>query len=66
MSLKPRPQLQFADWLAAERAADQGRTQYLGGEVFAMAGGTGACDRGDKFAYHRTIPSVRGYLETRI
>jgi len=25
MSLKPKPRLQFADWLAAERAADQGR-----------------------------------------
>ena len=38
MSLQPKPQLQFADWLAAERASDQGRTEYLDGEVFAMAG----------------------------
>jgi len=42
MSLKPKPHLQFADWLAAERASDQGRTEYLDGEVFAMAGGTEA------------------------
>ncbi|AUB81056.1 Uma2 family endonuclease [Candidatus Thiodictyon syntrophicum] len=40
MSLQPKPQLQFADWLAAERASDQGRTEFLDGEVFAMAGGT--------------------------
>ncbi len=26
MSLQPQLQLQFADWLAAERAADQGRS----------------------------------------
>ena len=38
MSLQPKPQLQFADWLAAERAPDQGRTEFLDGEVFAMAG----------------------------
>jgi Uma2 family endonuclease len=42
MSLQPKPQLYFADWLAAERASDQGRTQYVDGEVFAMAGGTEA------------------------
>jgi len=40
MSLQPKPQLQFADWLAAERASDQGRTEFLDGEVFAMAGGS--------------------------
>ena len=42
MSLQPQLQLQFADWLAAERASDQGRTEYLNGAVFAMAGGTEA------------------------
>ncbi|WP_295428296.1 Uma2 family endonuclease [uncultured Thiodictyon sp.] len=42
MSLQPKPQLQFADWLAAERASDQGRTEFLDGEVFAMAGGSEA------------------------
>lgn len=42
MSLQPKPLLYFADWLAAERASDQGRTQYLNGEVFAMAGGSEA------------------------
>jgi Uma2 family endonuclease len=42
MSLQPKPQLRFADWLAAERASDQGRTEFLDGEVFAMAGGSEA------------------------
>ncbi len=40
MSFPPKPRLQFADWLAAERASDQGRTEFLDGEVFAMAGGS--------------------------
>ncbi|AUB81059.1 Uma2 family endonuclease [Candidatus Thiodictyon syntrophicum] len=42
MSLQPKPRLQFADWLAAERASDQGRTEFLDGEVFAMAGASEA------------------------
>ena len=42
MSLQPKPQLFFADWLATERACDQDRTQYVNGEVFAMAGGSEA------------------------
>ncbi|HYN78005.1 MAG TPA: Uma2 family endonuclease [Lamprocystis sp. (in: g-proteobacteria)] len=42
MSLQPKPQLYFADWLATERASDQDRTQYVNGEVFAMAGGSEA------------------------
>ncbi len=138
MSLQAKHHLDFADWLAAERASDQGRTEYLNGEVFAMAGGseahnlicgnllrelgnhfkgrpcyvytsdmkvriesanlgaypdvmatcgerqflddrrdvimnpalivevlsdsTEAYDRGDKFAYYRSIPSLRAYL----
>lgn len=42
MSLQPKPHLDFADWLAAERASDQGRTEYLNGEVVALAGGSEA------------------------
>jgi Uma2 family endonuclease len=38
MSLPPRPQLTFEDWLEAERASLEGRTEYLDGEVFAMTG----------------------------
>jgi Uma2 family endonuclease len=42
MSLQPKHHLDFADWLAAERASDQGRTEYLNGEVFAIESGTEA------------------------
>ncbi len=40
MTLKPKPHLSFDDWLAAERESLDERTEYLEGEVFAMAGGT--------------------------
>ena len=40
MALQPKPQLSFDDWLAAERERLDERTEYIGGEVFAMAGGT--------------------------
>ena len=40
MALQPKPQLAFDDWLAAERAATQGRSEYVDGEIFAMAGGS--------------------------
>jgi Uma2 family endonuclease len=138
MSLQPELKIHFDDWLAAERAATQGRSEYVDGEIFAMAGGseahnlicgnvlrelgnrfkgrpcyvytsdmkvrveaanlgaypdamavcgerlfwddrkdvitnptlivevlsdsTEAYDRGDKFAYYRSIPSLRAYL----
>ena len=38
MALQPKSQLAFDDWLAAERAATQGRSEYVDGEIFAMAG----------------------------
>jgi Uma2 family endonuclease len=38
MSLQPKSPLDFAVWLAAERASDQGRTEYRNGEVFAIDG----------------------------
>jgi Uma2 family endonuclease len=40
MALQPKPHLSFDDWLAAERESLDERTEYIGGEVFAMAGGT--------------------------
>jgi len=40
MALQPKPHLSFEDWLAAERESLDERTEYIGGEVFAMAGGT--------------------------
>ncbi len=138
MSLQPKPFLSFEDWLEDERAVLEGRSEYLDGDVFAMAGAslehniivvnissklhaqmkgrpcqvytndmkvlirsanactypdlaahcgepellddrrdvllnpgliievlsdsTAACDRGDKFALYRRIPSLREYL----
>lgn len=40
MSLQPKPRLQFADWLASERVSPLARTEFVNGEVFAMAGGS--------------------------
>ncbi len=42
MSLQPKFPLDFAVWLAAERASDQGRTEYRNGEVFAIDGSSEA------------------------
>jgi Uma2 family endonuclease len=138
MSLPSKPKVDFTDWLAAERASVQGRTEYCNGDVLAIEGSseahnlicgnlagelgnhfkgrpcyvytsdmkvrvesanlgaypdvmaicgerqflddrrdvitnpalivevlsdsTEAYDRGDKFAYYRSIPSLRAYL----
>ncbi len=40
MSAAPQPHLSFDDWLAIERTATGQRSEYVAGEVFAMAGGT--------------------------
>jgi len=40
MSLQPKRKIHFDDWLAAERASIQGRSEYLAGEIFAMVGGS--------------------------
>jgi Uma2 family endonuclease len=42
VSLQPRPRVHFDEWLAEERASIQGRSEYLAGEIFAMAGGSEA------------------------
>ena len=42
MSLQPKPHLSFEDWLEGERAALEGRSEYIGGEVFAMTGASAA------------------------
>jgi len=38
MLLQPKPIPTFDDWLANERAAIEGRSEYIDGEVFAMTG----------------------------
>jgi len=40
MSLQPIARLSFDEWLAAERERLEGRTEFVSGEVFAMAGGS--------------------------
>ncbi|MFP4280192.1 MAG: Uma2 family endonuclease [Halochromatium sp.] len=40
MSAAPQPHLSFDDWLAIERTATDQRSEYVAGEVFAMAGGS--------------------------
>jgi Uma2 family endonuclease len=38
MSLQPKPHLSFEEWLEGERASMEGRSEYVGGEVFAKTG----------------------------
>ncbi|MCU0836114.1 MAG: Uma2 family endonuclease [Chromatiaceae bacterium] len=38
MSVQPKPRLTFEQWLEAERASLEGRSEYVGGEAFAMTG----------------------------
>ncbi|WP_296696560.1 Uma2 family endonuclease [Thiocapsa sp. UBA6158] len=40
MSTAHQPRLSFDDWLAIERSAADQRSEYVDGEIFAMAGGT--------------------------
>jgi Uma2 family endonuclease len=40
MSLRPKPTLSFEEWLEGERAALDGRSEFVDGEVFAMTGGS--------------------------
>jgi Uma2 family endonuclease len=42
MSVQPVPRLSFDDWLAAERAMTDARSEFVDGEVFAMTGATEA------------------------
>ena len=42
MSLQPNIRLSFEDWLEGERASLEGRSEYFGGEVFAMTGASAA------------------------
>jgi Uma2 family endonuclease len=40
MSVAAKPHPTFDDWLASERTANEQRSEYVAGEVFAMAGGS--------------------------
>ncbi len=39
---QPKPHLTFDEWLEAERASLEGRSEYIDGEVFAMTGASAA------------------------
>ena len=39
---QPKCQVTFEDWLAGERAAIESRSEYIGGEIFAMTGASAA------------------------
>ncbi len=58
MSLQPKPHLSFEDWLEGERAALEGRSEYIGGEVFAMTGATAA--------HNAIVMNVGGQLWTQM
>ena len=58
MSLQPRHSLSFEEWLEAERASAEGRSEYVNGEVFAMTGAS---------AEHNTIVmNIGGELRAQL
>ncbi len=58
MSLQPKPHLSFDDWLEGERAALEGRSEYIGGEVFAMTGASAA--------HNGIVRNISGQLWTQM
>jgi Uma2 family endonuclease len=58
MSLAPKHHLSFDDWLEGERAALEGRSEYLGGEVFAMTGAS--------VAHNTIVGNIFGQLWTQM
>jgi hypothetical protein len=58
MSLQPKPHLSFEDWLEGERAALEGRSEYVGGEVFAMTGAS--------VAHNAIVGNIFGQLWTQM
>jgi Uma2 family endonuclease len=58
MSLQPKTQLSFEDWLEGERASLEGRSEYVGGEVFAMTGAS--------VAHNAIVGNIFGQLWTQM
>jgi Uma2 family endonuclease len=58
MSVKPRPSLSFEEWLESERAAPEGRTEFVGGEVFAMTGAS--------LAHNAIVTNISGELRSQM
>lgn len=61
MALQPIPRMTFDDWLATERPALEGRTEYVAGEVFAMTGGSEA----HNLIVANVVGELRGQLKGR-
>ena len=58
MSLAPKHHLSFDDWLEGERASMEGRSEYVGGEVFAMTGAS--------VAHNAIVGNIFGQLWTQM
>jgi Uma2 family endonuclease len=58
MSLQPKPTLSFDDWLEGERAALEGRSEFVGGEVFAMTGAS--------LAHNAIVTNISGELRRQM
>ena len=58
MSLQPRPALSFEDWFDSERAAGEGRTEFVDGEVFAMTGAS--------LAHNAIVSNINRELSIRL
>ncbi|MGA7982883.1 MAG: Uma2 family endonuclease, partial [Chromatiaceae bacterium] len=58
MSLQPKPTLSFEEWLEGERAAREGRSEFVDGEVFAMTGGS--------LAHNAIVINISGELRNQM
>jgi Uma2 family endonuclease len=58
MSLQPKPTLSFEEWLEGERAAREGRSEFVDGGVFAMTGGS--------LAHNAIVINISGELRTQM
>ncbi len=57
MTLQPKPELSFEDWLEGELGARDERCEYVDGEIFAMSGGSAE--------HHAIIGNIHGQLWTQ-
>jgi Uma2 family endonuclease len=58
MPLQPKPTLSFEEWLEGERAAFEGRSEFVGGEVFAMTGAS--------LAHNAIVTNISGELRSQM
>ena len=58
MSLQPKPTLSFEEWLEGERAALEGRSEFVDGEVFAMTGAS--------LTHNAIVTNISGELRSQM